>query len=79
MIAHGGVMLCARAEDDIAVLHDALYNDVAAWVRADHRPWRPLPVLWRNAVGAKIDFSQMEVGREARRILCPSAVPARSG
>ena len=35
--------LRARHDDDIAVLHAELYDDVATRVRSDARPWRPLP------------------------------------
>jgi RimJ/RimL family protein N-acetyltransferase len=35
--------LRARHEDDIAVLEAELYEDVETWVRADSRPWRPVP------------------------------------
>jgi RimJ/RimL family protein N-acetyltransferase len=37
------VELRARREEDVAVLHTELYNDVATRSRADSRPWRPLP------------------------------------
>jgi RimJ/RimL family protein N-acetyltransferase len=35
--------LRARHETDIAVLETELYGDVAVSVRADSRPWRPIP------------------------------------
>ena len=35
--------LRARRDDDIAVLHAELYDDVETRVRSDARPWRPLP------------------------------------
>jgi RimJ/RimL family protein N-acetyltransferase len=35
--------LRARHEDDIAVLESELHDDVETRVRADSRPWRPLP------------------------------------
>lgn len=35
--------LRARHEDDIAVLEAELHDDVETRVRADSRPWRPLP------------------------------------
>src|ERR1700742_2091249 len=37
------VTLRARRESDIPVLEAELHNDVATWVVADQRPWRPLP------------------------------------
>lgn len=35
--------LRAREERDIPILHAELYDDVATRVRADTRPWRPVP------------------------------------
>ena len=35
--------LRARALDDVAILHAELYEDVATRVRADARPWVPVP------------------------------------
>jgi RimJ/RimL family protein N-acetyltransferase len=35
--------LRARALDDVAILHAELYEDVAMRVRADARPWVPVP------------------------------------
>lgn len=35
--------LRARHDSDIPVLHAELYNDVATRVRADSRPWYPIP------------------------------------
>jgi RimJ/RimL family protein N-acetyltransferase len=35
--------LRAREEKDIPILHAELYDDVATRVRADSRPWRPVP------------------------------------
>jgi|SRR5450756_2350835 len=35
--------LRARAIDDVPILHAELYDDVATRVRADARPWVPLP------------------------------------
>jgi RimJ/RimL family protein N-acetyltransferase len=37
------VELRARCEADVAVLHAELYDDVAIRVRADSRPWLPMP------------------------------------
>jgi RimJ/RimL family protein N-acetyltransferase len=38
------VGLRARQEQDVAVLHAELYDDVATAMRADSRPWRPAPL-----------------------------------
>jgi len=35
--------LRARVESDVEILHAELYDDVAVRVRADSRPWVPLP------------------------------------
>lgn len=35
--------LRARHDSDIPILHSQLYDDVATRVRADSRPWRPIP------------------------------------
>jgi RimJ/RimL family protein N-acetyltransferase len=35
--------LRARRVDDVQVLHAELYDDVATRMRADSRPWRPIP------------------------------------
>jgi RimJ/RimL family protein N-acetyltransferase len=37
------VGLRARAPGDVAILHAELYDDVATRVRADTRPWVPIP------------------------------------
>ncbi len=37
------VALRPRHPDDVAVLHDGLYNDVATRAQADSRPWIPIP------------------------------------
>jgi len=37
------VLLRARHEDDVPLLHADLYEDVAMRSRADGRPWRPIP------------------------------------
>ena len=37
------VALRARTEEDARTLHADLYEDVATWVRADTRPWVPIP------------------------------------
>jgi RimJ/RimL family protein N-acetyltransferase len=36
-------VLRARTEEDARILHADLYEDVATWVRADTRPWVPIP------------------------------------
>lgn len=36
-------LLRARHDDDIAILDAELYDDVETRVRADSRPWRPIP------------------------------------
>jgi RimJ/RimL family protein N-acetyltransferase len=38
------VLLRARQDEDIPILHTQLYNDVPTHSRADSRPWRPVPV-----------------------------------
>jgi RimJ/RimL family protein N-acetyltransferase len=35
--------LRARADSDVPILHAELYDDVATRMRADTRPWRPIP------------------------------------
>ena len=35
--------LRAQDDNDVPVLHAELHDDVATWVRADSRPWRPIP------------------------------------
>jgi RimJ/RimL family protein N-acetyltransferase len=37
------VLLRARRDDDVPVLHADLYDDVEMRSRADGRPWRPIP------------------------------------
>ena len=44
MLRAGKVGLRARDEADVAVLHAELYEDIATRMRADSRPWRPIPV-----------------------------------
>jgi len=39
----GKVGLRARDEADVAVLHAELYEDIATRMRADSRPWLPVP------------------------------------
>ncbi len=45
MITGEKIGLRARHENDVAVLHSELYDDVATRSRADSRPWRPTPPL----------------------------------
>src|SRR5271169_877521 len=44
MLRAGKVGLRARDEADVAVLHAELYEDIVTRMRADSRPWRPIPV-----------------------------------
>ncbi len=43
MLTNEKVGLRARQESDVPVLHDELYNDVEMRLRADSRPWQPIP------------------------------------
>ena len=43
MLRTGKVGLRAREEADVAVLHTELYEDIVTHMRADSRPWRPIP------------------------------------
>ena len=43
MLRTGKVGLRARDEADVAILHAELYEDIATRMRADSRPWRPIP------------------------------------
>ena len=43
MLRAGQVGLRARDEADVAILHAELYEDIATHMRADSRPWRPIP------------------------------------
>src|SRR3984893_14684487 len=43
MLRAGKVGLRARDEVDVAVLHAELYEDIATYMIADSRPWRPVP------------------------------------
>ena len=43
MLRAGKVGLRARVEADVAVLHAELYEDIVTHMRADSRPWRPIP------------------------------------
>jgi len=42
MLRGDRIVLRARAESDVAVLHSELYEDVATRSRADSRPWKPM-------------------------------------
>jgi len=44
VLCAGKVGLRARDEADVAVLHAELYDDIATRMRADSRPWLPIPV-----------------------------------
>ena len=44
MLRAGKAGLRARDEADVAVLHAELYDDIVTHMRADPRPWRPIPV-----------------------------------
>jgi RimJ/RimL family protein N-acetyltransferase len=43
MLRAGKVGLRTRLEADVAVLHAELYEDIGTRMRADSRPWRPIP------------------------------------
>jgi RimJ/RimL family protein N-acetyltransferase len=43
MLCAGKVGLRARDEADVAILHAELYEDIATYMTADSRPWRPIP------------------------------------
>lgn len=43
LLRGANVALRARRPDDVAVLHDGLYNDVITRTQADSRPWIPVP------------------------------------
>ena len=43
MLRAGKVGLRAREEADVVVLHTELYEDIVTHMRADSRPWRPIP------------------------------------
>jgi RimJ/RimL family protein N-acetyltransferase len=42
MVRAGRIGLRARVEEDVAILHTELYEDVAIRSQADSRPWRPV-------------------------------------
>ena len=43
MLYAGKVGLRARDQADVAILHAELYEDITTRVRADSRPWHPIP------------------------------------
>jgi RimJ/RimL family protein N-acetyltransferase len=50
---HGEVAgLRAQEDSDVPVLHAELHDDVATYVRADSRPWRPIPASAESPVRA---------------------------
>jgi RimJ/RimL family protein N-acetyltransferase len=44
--------LRAQEDSDVPVLHAELHDDVATYVRADSRPWRPIPASAESPVRA---------------------------
>jgi RimJ/RimL family protein N-acetyltransferase len=44
--------LRAQDDNDVPVLHAELHDDVATYVRADSRPWRPIPASAESPVRA---------------------------
>ena len=71
MLRAGKVGLRARDEVDVAVLHAELYEDIATRMRADSRPWRPLP--------AGSAASPYAIGEPRDDLACFSAVELVSG
>ena len=63
MLRAGKVGLRARDEADVAVLHAELYEDIATRMRADSRPWRPIPATWWTA-SKRLGVTQPEAERE---------------
>src|SRR6266536_4386308 len=65
MLRTGKVGLRARDEADIAVLHAELYEDIATYMIADSRPWRPVSAASPYAIGEPRDdldlFSVVEL------------------
>jgi RimJ/RimL family protein N-acetyltransferase len=69
MLLGDTVELRARADDDVAVLHSELYDDVATRIRGDNRPWMPIAAASSHspfAIGAPREdvafFSVVECG-----------------
>lgn len=65
------VLLRARVESDVAVLHAEIYDDVASRARADTRPWRPLspdsvlaPFAMADPTEDFVAFSVVELSEE---------------
>ena len=71
MLRAGKVGLRARVEADVAVLHTELYEDVLTHMRADSRPWRPIP--------AGSPASPYAIGEPRDDLACFSAVELVSG
>ena len=71
MLRVGKVGLRARDQADIAVLHAELYEDIATHMRADSRPWRPIP--------AGSSASPYAIGEPRDDVACFSAVELVSG
>ena len=71
MLRVGKVGLRARDQADVAVLHAELYEDIATHMRADSRPWRPIP--------AGSSASPYAVGEPRDDVACFSAVELVSG
>ncbi|MBP0456866.1 GNAT family N-acetyltransferase [Streptomyces montanisoli] len=57
MIRGQQIGLRARHEEDVAVLHSELYDDVRTQAVADSAPWRPIPVGSKNSPYATQDDS----------------------
>ena len=71
MLRAGKVGLRAREEADVAVLHAELYEDIATHMRADSRPWRPIP--------ATSTASPYAIGEPRDDLACFSVVELTSG
>lgn len=65
------VLLRARRETDVAVLQAELYDDIATRVRADSRPWVPLPL--------DSAASPYRVEKPSSDVVCFSVVDIESG
>lgn len=65
------VELRARVDDDVAVLHAELYDDVATRVRGDSRPWMP--------IAAASSHSPFAVGVPREDVAFFSVVESRTG
>jgi len=71
MLRVGKVGLRARDQADVPVLHAELYEDIATHMRADSRPWRPIP--------AGSSASPYAIGEPRDDVACFSAVELVSG